>query len=244
MTTSTMVPDAPAPEPPAPVRDASWAPVPQVDLLPPEIVDARRFRAVQRRLAAVALVVAALCGLGVVWAQAGVARARSDLAIIQAEGGRLQAQQARYAGVPTTLAELDHVKAAREAALANDVAWYRFLADLAVNTPPGTELTQVTITMDGKSSDAPLTPAGLGTVTVQGTALKFTDVAAWLEDTDQVHGLAGSGLTSAVRGGSRPAASGDGPSSPAASAGPEITFSGSAVVVPAALSHRYDRKAS
>jgi hypothetical protein len=73
--------------------------------------------------------------------------------------------------------------------------------------------------------------------------MKFTDVAAWLDDVGQVHGLAGSGLTSAVRAGSA-AASGDSPSTGATPAPSQITFSGSAVVVPAALSHRYDRKAS
>jgi Tfp pilus assembly protein PilN len=252
MTTGTDVSDAtdaPVPEPVAAGQRLYWAPVPQVNLLPPEIRQARRFRRLQRRLGVAALVVVAGCGLGVVWAQAGVVSARHDLTTIQAEGSRLEAQQARYAGVPQALAELDRVKAAREAALARDVAWYRFLSDLAVNTPAGTALTSVTITMDATAADSPLTPAGLGTVTVQGTAIKFTDVATWLDSVNEVHGLAGSGLTSAVRqssGGAPPSSGGSGTSgaagSPAASTG--ITFDGTAVVVPAALSHRYDRKAN
>jgi Tfp pilus assembly protein PilN len=262
MTTPTAeAPGAPAPEParePEPPRPL-WAPVPQVDLLPSEILDARRFRTLQRRLAVAALSVVALCGLGVVRAQAGVVSARHDLATIQAEGARLQVQQARYAGVPKALTELDRVKAAREEALATDVAWYRFLTDLSVNTPAGTQLTSVSITMGGSSSPAgsPLTPAGLGAVTVQGTALAFTDVAAWLDAVDRVHGLAGSGLSSAVREGGGASAGTSGPGavsgtvsggsptgSAASGATVRITFNGTAVIVPAALSHRYDRKAA
>jgi Tfp pilus assembly protein PilN len=263
MTTPTAAaPGAPAPGPllepgtvpaPRPARPR-WALVPQVNLLPSEILDARRFRTLQRRLAVVALSVVVLCGLGVVRSQVGVVSARHDLGTIQVEGARLRAQQARYADVPTALAELDRVKAARETALATDVAWYQFLTDLAVNTPAGTQLTSVTIAMDGRSSaaDSLLTPAGLGTVTLQGTALKFPDVAAWLEAVDRVHGLAGSGLSSAVREGGGTGSSGTGPSGTGSSgtgshgtgALSGITFNGTAVIVPAALSHRYDRKAA
>jgi hypothetical protein len=267
---------APATEPVAvPVRSPAarpaWSSVPQVNLLPPEILTERRFRTLQRRLAAITLGVLTACGAALVWAQAGVAAAESDLASVRAQGVQLQAQQRKYAGVPTALAELDQMKAAREAVLGTDVAWYRFLADLAYRTPSDTELQSVTITMTGSTapsaSAVPLTPAGLGTVEVSGKALRFTDVAAWLDAVNGVHGLTGSGLQGATRqgGGAAGSASGGaaGSTSSAGSgsagsgstgsgsagsgsttAAGQVTFTGSAVIVPAALSHRYDRRAS
>jgi Tfp pilus assembly protein PilN len=247
MTTSTQAgPQAPVPEP-EPMRPAvrtSWAPVPQVNLLPPEILAKRRFRRLQTQLAGAGVAVVALCAATVVWAQAGVSSAETDLAAVRAQGALLQAQQAKYAQVPKALAELDRVKAAREATLGTDVAWYRFLSDLAINTPSGTQLSSVTITMSGKNAttaaSAPLTPTGLGQVKVTGQALRFTDVAAWLDAVNKVHGLTGSGLDSATK----PAAGSPGTSGSASPAASTVTFSGSAVVVPGALSHRYDRKAS
>jgi type IV pilus assembly protein PilN len=256
-------PEIPPPaEPARPRARAAWAPVPQVNLLPPEIMADRRFRMLQRRLVIGGVAVVALCAAAVVWAQLGVSGAQSDLAAIQAQGTALRAQQAKYAGVPLTLAELDRVKAAREAALGSDVAWYRFLSDLAINTPPDTELSSVVITMSGKTTltaaTDPLSPAGLGVVKVTGQAVRFTDVAAWLDAVDQVHGLAGSGLQLASKSdgaagagadstssgsGSSASSSASGSSTGTAVSSDPVSFTGTAVVVPAALSHRYDRKA-
>jgi hypothetical protein len=67
---------------------------------------------------------------------------------------------------------------------------------------------------------------------VSGEASRFTDVAAWLDASARVNGLVSSRLQSATR-------SGDGRSGSAE----RVTYSGSAVVSSAALSHRYDRKA-
>jgi len=237
-------PGGPLPQPHRPLRAGYASEVPQVDLLPPEIVDARRFRLLQRQLAAAVVAVALLCGLGAVWAEAGVASARNDLATVQAGTTGLRREQARYAGVPAALADLDRVKLARQAALGSDVAWYRFLSDLAVNTPAGAELTSVSVTMSGGttgSTQLPLIPAGLGQVDVSGKAARFEDVAVWLEAVDAVHGLAGSGLSRATR----QTQDGSDPGTSGSSAGVEapVSFTGSAVVVPASLSHRYDRKA-
>src|SRR5690606_10971619 len=150
------------------------------------------------------------------------------------------------------LTELDRVKTAREAALGADVSWYRFLADLAINTPSGTRLESVTVSMTGGTTPAapsvPLAPAGLGNVRVTGQALNLPDVAAWLEQVIKVNGLQGSVVETATSiGGAQPAGGSGDQSTPPADQGTQgaqaeqlVTFNGSAVVVPDALSHRYD----
>jgi hypothetical protein len=230
-----------------------WAPVPQVNLLPSEILAARRFRRLRMQLVGVAVGVVAACGTAVVWSQAGVVAAQHDLETIEQAGTRLMKEQAKYARVPQVTAERDRVKAVRQAVLGADVLWYRFLSDLAMNTPPGTELTSVTVSMTGATTATsptaiPLVTPGLGEVQVKGKALRFPDVAAWLDAVNRVHGLAGSGLTSAKKedpGSSDEFTGAPGSDSTGSSAEADlITFNGSAVVVPAALSHRYDTKAS
>jgi hypothetical protein len=230
-----------------------WAPVPRVNLLPPEILEVRRFRRLQRQLAGIVLSVVLLGAAAGAWAQSGVLAAQSDLTDVQAQTQDLMQQRARYAEVPKALAELDAARAAREGALRSDVLWYRFLGDLAVNTPAGTELTTVSVTMNATTATAAgaaatgTAPAGtssvagtgtlttLGEVKVAGKALRFRDVATWLETVTQVHGLAASNLQSVAR---------EESSSTAGSAGSaDVSYNGSAVVTSAALSHRYDRKA-
>jgi Tfp pilus assembly protein PilN len=244
---TTRVDEGSAAAPPTatqPLTRGQWSVVPQVNLLPEEISAGRRFRGLQKALAGVGIVVALGCVAGVLWAGAGVDEAETDLQAVLAQGADLQRQQAKYAEVPATLAELDRVKAAREAAMGTDVRWYRFLTELAINTPSGTQLKSVSITMNDSTAPTaatvPLSTAGLGTVSVTGTAVNFPDVAAWLEAVNKVTGLTSSTFDSAAR----KESSGDS-GGPAVSGGPEpIEFSGAAVVDPRVLSHVYDRKAS
>jgi Tfp pilus assembly protein PilN len=238
--------EVPAMSSPPPLVRLAWAPIPRVNLLPPEVVEARSFRRLQRQLAGVVAAVVLLGAAAGVWAQQGVLSAQSDLNDTQAATTQLQQQQAKFAEVPKALAELDSARVAREGAMSTDVLWYRFLGDLALNTPANTDLSSVAITMTGSTSGSAsgsgtgsgvgtAASAGLGQVTVTGNATRFRDVAAWLDAVTLVHGLASPSLQSAAQ-------SQSGGGAAAASAMP-VTYSGSAVVTTAALSHRFDRKA-
>jgi Tfp pilus assembly protein PilN len=212
-----------------------WAPVPRVNLLPPEIVAGRRFRRVQRLLGAAVLGTVAVAGFGLAWAWHEVSLAQADLDVSRARTAQLHTEEAKYADVPRLLAQVEQAKQAREQALGRDVAWYRFFDDLAAATPQSVSLSNVSVALDATGSAAapgadPLTPSGLGTVTFAGAGDRFPDVATWLDSVATIAGLDGSTLTSATRaaGGSQ-----DGP----------VTFSSKIVIAETALSHRYDGKA-
>ena len=212
-----------------------WTRVPRVNLLPPEIIEARRFHRARAWLIGLVVGVVGLCGTATTLAQNEVASARSALEITRAETESLRKEQVRFTEVPKVSTELDAARAARGRALGSDILWYRFLTDLAVNTPEGTTLQSVSISMTtaagANTSNQPLTPTGLGTIKVSGEATQFADVASWLEACARVNGLVGTTLQSAVRG--------DAGSGSAA----RVAYSGGAVISTAALSHRYDRKA-
>ncbi len=211
-----------------------WASVPRVNLLPAEIVEGRRLRKTQVRLAAVVACVV-LGGLGATaWAQYQVSVARTEQAGVQARTSQLQAEAATYAEVPRVLAEVDAVSAARERAMAADVLWYRFLDELAVATPSTVSLTSLEMSMSAANGavatqDA-LTRADLGDVTISGDATRIPDVAAWLTAVGTVHGLDVSRLQSAVR------------SEAAGGTSSGVKFASAVGVTENALSHRYDRK--
>ena len=215
-----------------------WALVPRVNLLPPEILQARRFRRTQQVLAGVLAATVVVAVGATVWAAHDVSLAQDDLQAVAARTTALHAQELRYAEVPKVLAQVDAATSARQAALGEDVLWYRFLDDLAVATPQSVWLGSVTVSQNtgvvATTTDA-LTPSNRGTVTFSGTALHFPEVASWLSQVGAVHGLDASRLQTAAR-------NGDVSGVTNAKAG-QVTFTSTVVITSDALSHRYDRKA-
>lgn len=244
----TAQPEQQVAEAPA-VSRVDWAPVPKVNLLPPEILDARGFRKVQARLALAVAVTVLLAAGGVAWAQRQVNSARDVLDATTAQASALHEQEARYAEVPKVTAALASAQAVREQVLAQDMLWYRLMSDIALATPSNVWLTTMNVTLSatpasGTTSSAastgnvtgnvtgedPLVPAGIGKVTVTGTATSLPDVAAWLEAIVRVRGLDGATLQTVTR------ASDSGTAE-------EMQFTSQIVILDSALSHRYDRKA-
>jgi Tfp pilus assembly protein PilN len=238
----TTYPDVTAPQQaaPAPISTTTrvdWAPVPKVNLLPPEIVEGRRLARLKRVLGGALVVVTAGCAGGVVWAQAGVASAQDEVDAAQARAATLQAQQAKYAEVPRVTGLIDTATTARQTAMGQDVRWYGFLSELSMTTPKGVSLVSLEVALDDSSAPAgqpagPLTPSGIGHVSFSGKADHFPDVAGWLDAVGSVHGLDGSTLQTATRG----VAGTEGSTGP-------ITFTSTVQVTSKALTHRYDRKA-
>jgi Tfp pilus assembly protein PilN len=214
-----------------------WATVPRVNLLPPEVLEGRRFRRTQVKLAGALAGAALLAGAATMWAQMGVSAATQEGESVAARTSQLRAQEATYAEVPRVLAKVDAAKVAREQAMASDVLWYRFLDELAVATPTSVWLGTLDISMTDNPAAATakdaLSPAGLGEVTVSGTASVMPEVASWLTAVGTVHGLDTSRLQSATR------------KEEAGTAGAKtakVAFTTAVSVTADALSHRYDRK--
>lgn len=223
---------------PAPIR-ISWAPVPRVNLLPNEIVERRQFRQVQIMLSIAVGVVLLVVVAGTVLAQRAVGDANRQLDVAQAAVEKLQAQTTKYAEVPRVIAQVEAARAARAQAMAGDVLWYRYLNDLNGAQPSGVTMNSITISVNAtagaaSAAQAPgadaLTPAGVGTVKVDGSAHEYRQISSWLESLDTITGLSVSSLTQAAAEG----ADGD----------EKVTFSSGAVIDNAALSHRYDQKAN
>lgn len=208
-----------------------WAPVPKVNLLPPEIVEGRQFGRRKKLLGCVIVATLAAAGAGVFYAEGQVSAAQDDLTLEQGRTGTLQAEKAKYDEVPRVLAQVDSAKLAREVAMSTDVPWYRFMNDLALSTPRNVWLKNVTVTIPAAgaaptATDA-LAPVGVGTVAVTGQANDFPTVASWLEGLDQVEGVDGTAISQAQADNDQPL----------------VSFTSGGSITPEALSHLYDRKA-
>lgn len=219
---------------PATRTPVAWATVPKVNLLPPEVIEGRRFRRTKVHLGATVLA-AVLAGLGATaWASYQVGQAEDEKALVDARRVQLTAEVAGYSEVPRVLAELDSAGAAREQAMATDVLWYRFLDELALATPATVSLTglDLSVNTDGAVTGSdPLADISYGEVTVDGKTTQMPEVAAWLTSVSALHGLDVTRLQTATR------------AEESAEDGEPISFTSAVGITTDALSHRYDRKA-
>jgi Tfp pilus assembly protein PilN len=210
--------------------------MPRVNLLPPEILQAHRLRRTKAGLAAGLVVVIGAIGGAYVTQVNAKNTAQDHLTAEQATGARLQAEQAKYADVPRTIAAIDKAETMRETAMANDVEWYRSLTNVSVTLPSKVWLTSLTFTVGAGpgGAAAPATPAGtpaaggVGTVTAVGTAMDHPDVATWLDVLGRQPGMSDAYFSSSKK--------------KEVGAKTVVDFSSTATVTDEALSHRYDRK--
>lgn len=217
--------------------------IPRVNLLPPEIEELRRLRRTQGALAAGLVLV--LAALGGAYALQVHTRhdAEQELATVQGQTMRLQAEQAKYADVPRTIAAIDSAESARQQALMQDVEWYRTLTNFSLTLPTNVWFTGLTLSLErgGGAATPPATPAtttttpvqpsgsgGVGTLTVSGTALDHPDVATWLDLLGRQPGISQPYFSNSTRAkiGSKSV----------------VNFESTATITSDALSHRYDRK--
>lgn len=168
--------------------------LPRVNLLPPEVAQAARFRRLQALLALVVVVALVVVGLAYLAAAGQVTAAQDDLDAAQAQNTALKAEAAQYAEVPKVQAELAQGQADLAVAMAPEVRWSFYLNDLSLTIPSTVRLTNMTVnepvpapgvdvaaatTQTGVVS--PLGTPGIATITFEGNATSYDAVASWLQ---------------------------------------------------------------
>jgi Tfp pilus assembly protein PilN len=206
------------------------APLPRVNLLPPEVHQARKLRRTQAGLGAGIAVLAVILG-GAYLVQASAAGdAKNDLAKSTATTGSLEAKKAVYNDVPRTIQAIDAAQGAREQAMATDVLWYRYLNDLSYVTPAHTWLTELDVkSAGGDANTAALGTTGVASIQIKGLSKKHVDVAAWLNALAKESGFTQPYFTDAIN--------------TDLNGTTVVRFDSTVNVTADALSHRYDRKA-
>ncbi len=168
--------------------------LPRVNLLPPEIAEKRKLQQVQAGVVvAVTLSVAAVAFFDI---QGGhsVTAAKGKLSAATSDGSRLTRELATYNDVKSTATQLAVNQALLQQAMSTEVRWSSYLADLSVILPTTTWVTSVTMSntvSPGTLSSPNQAPAAIGTVNVQGVALKYNNLADWLDSLQPEKGLKG-----------------------------------------------------
>jgi Tfp pilus assembly protein PilN len=169
---------------------------PRVNLMPPEIAEAARFRQVQAALGAALALVVVLVALLYLNAHGKVSSAKSELAQAQQQNSSLQAKLSSLASVQQTFNAVEAREALLAQAMGTEVRWSVVLSDLSIRMPSNVWLTHLGVSESATgATSAPTTtqslgaaapaaatgPLPIGALTISGVGLKHDDVAAWLD---------------------------------------------------------------
>jgi len=181
--------------------------LPRVNLLPPEIAKAAKFRRVQVLLGLVIVGVAGALVAGYLVASSQVGSAQDSLDAASATNTALKAEVAKYAEVPATQAALAKGQADLVMAMSPEVRWSFYLNDLSLTIPSTVRLTTMTVVQpvptDATSTDvgltSPLGTPGVAVITFEGKATSYDAVAAWLQSLMKQKGYADPTVTEVVQ---------------------------------------------
>jgi Tfp pilus assembly protein PilN len=177
------------------VQTAGVAAMPRVNLMPPEIAEAERFRRLQLAMGGAVVVSAILVGALYQHARSGISSAQAQVAQADAQKTTLQTKLNGLTSVSQTYASVQAKQALLQQAMGQEIRWSYLLNDLSFRIPSNVWLT--TIQASETSAGDPdatttvvTTPGAVGTVSFNGFALKHDDVAAWLDALAKEKGLA------------------------------------------------------
>jgi Tfp pilus assembly protein PilN len=218
----------------APSVDVTRTPtLPRVNLLPPEILEAARFRRFQFAMVGAGVGAVAIVAALAANAHSGVNQAKSELAASQATQANLQTQLSGLQSVQDVYNQKDAKKAMLQQAMGPEIRWSFYLNDLSLKVPDHVWLNSVAATEAAAGPAAPgvgttaAAPAGVGTVTFAGVAFSHDDVATWLDALAKERGYTNAYFTNSTK----------------ANLGQRdvVDFSSSVTLTQAALSGRYSK---
>jgi Tfp pilus assembly protein PilN len=199
--------------------------LPKVNLLPPEIAEAARFRKIQAGLAGGVLAAIGVVALLYVGATSSLTEANAELETATATGTQLQAETAKYADVTAVYAAAAAAEAMLTQAMGEEVRYSQFLNDLSLTVPENVWVKNISFAQAAVPPALGSTEPGIGTVTFSGVGFKHDDVAVWLESLAKQQGYANpyfSNSTEALIGTRK-----------------TVNFSSTVTLTPDALSKRY-----
>ena len=199
--------------PAQPVGTAKTGTLATVNLLPPEIFEAARFRKLQFGLAGVGLAAVAVVGALTYQAHHSVSAANDQLTQAQAQQTTLQTQLTGLQSVRDVYSQVAAKQTMLTHAMGSEIRWSTYLTDISLRVPSNVWLTNLTATETGASATpatgaaappggnaSPLVAGGIGTVQFSGVAFSHDDVATWLDALAKEKGFTNVYFTSSTKG--------------------------------------------
>lgn len=208
--------------------------LPQVNLLPPEIRQARALQPFKRWFVISAVLALVVVAGAYVLGTIARSNAQAELDAANEETTRLLAEQQKYAEVPKVTSAIENALRARRAGMSTEVLWADYLSAIQAVIPEGVSIQTLTVDPVRPSAQDPLETPALARVTFTTLALTPPDVTEWMRNVDAIPGFSDARVTSVTVRGGTPEGDEDAPD--------EQYFEATttALVTVDALSHRFD----
>jgi Tfp pilus assembly protein PilN len=223
------LPNMPSSEVTPGVVGTSSVRLPRVNLLPPEIHEAARFRRFQLAMAGAGVAAVAVVGGLTYMAHNDVSKAKAQVAAAQADKTNLLKQQSSLQYVADIRTQVDAKKAMLVQAMSPEIRWSYYMTDLSLRIPDHVWLTTVTASeasaQPASASPSAVAQPGVGSVTFAGVAFSHDDVATWLDSLAKERGFTNAYFSNSTKGLMGPRS--------------VVNFTSSVTLSPAALSGRF-----
>lgn len=169
------------------------------NLIPPELLQARRVRALQKLVAALLVLLLLLAGAGGGYAMYRSHQAAQALSVEQNRTSQLLADQSRYRDVTEIQGNVGQVRLQLSKLMGMDVDTSALIDSLIKQLPAGGSVSQLALTIAAPTPTAAnnvgasvLDTTGqphIGTVTISGQVLKVSDVAVFVDRLTALKGV-------------------------------------------------------
>jgi hypothetical protein len=170
------------------------------NLLPPEVLQARRVRTIRKIVLALLCFLLILAAAGYAYAFMQSRSAGQGLAAEQSRTSQLIAEQHKYSGVTQIQGTVDKVQSQLSTLLAGDVDVSGVLGQVLAKVPAGSVISQVTVTLAVPSQGAAASQSGttsldtsghlhIGTITLTGQMPQLTDVSTFVDGLSGITGV-------------------------------------------------------
>jgi Tfp pilus assembly protein PilN len=193
------------------VQTAGLAAMPRVNLMPPEIAEAERFRRLQLAMGGAVVLSAVIVGALYQHAKSGISDAQGQLSTAQTQQTSLQSKLNSLSSVSQTYAAVHAKQQLLQEAMGGEIRWSYMLNDMSFRIPNNVWLTAIEAnetTAADVSTIVPVTPTvvpgnstdAVGTVSYSGVAFKHDDVANWLDALAKEKGFSDPSFSSSTEG--------------------------------------------
>jgi hypothetical protein len=169
------------------------------NLIPPELILARRVRVVRRALGLLLVLVLVLIMLGFSYAWLQKQSAATDLQTAQARTAQLQAEQDKYQGAVQVQQSITGIDTKLSTLMADDVDFAGLIANLRAELPPTMTIGQLSVSLNqsvagasaalGASALDATGQTHIGTITVSGKARSLQDLSAYVDRLQTIKGI-------------------------------------------------------
>jgi Tfp pilus assembly protein PilN len=169
------------------------------NLIPPELLQARRVRALQKLVGFMLVLLLLVAGVGGGYAMLRSRHAAQQLSVEQNRTSQLLAEQGRYRSITEIQGNVAQVRTQLAKLMGMDVDTSALLASLVMQLPAGGTVSQLALSIAEPTPTAPnnigasvLDTSGqlhIGTITISGQVQKVADVATYVNRLSALPGL-------------------------------------------------------